>query len=347
MALKDVRSEGQRTRKTSFDVGEVVGGSRKELAKMTHSQFKTWIEELEGIDETGNAADKVVTKKLVDFDFKSEYKNGVEYKCAVAKELILNKIDRHCSIDSPAARDIYLKQIIFIRDEWKSIQSYKIFKEWIKNFFQFDSRITFIQELEKLEAPKRQQEKNYGYPMDLIEEYYKDYPDFQSILENHVNGYSTDNFRKWIISNHEKFPETLKEIVERFYLGDCVFKTIILGEASLEEFLGVLVDGSINDKWPEEYKPKKRSRPRIPVGNGVEDGLKRVLPKEFIKTNQRGIVFKDPRSFGEFFGFRAVEFGNYVSDKEATHALFAFTESFCDIAELIGIPYKMIGLKEL
>lgn len=309
--LDDVRTEKQERKRTSFDIGERVFGSKKQLRAMSKSKLIDQVNYIESLDLTGELADEIVNKKLYPFSLDDEKKNGVEYRAALGKMYYLYKIPFKVPINYSKVRQFYLELLIDINTEFSKITTWEQFLDWVKQ----DDRLNkdFI-------------ELNL---FDLLNQIIEDE---QASLE----------FAK--ATKRDEVDEITMKSLKYLSYGKSLIEYYRLNLSDRVNFFKILVE-RFDNEWPAEEKKQRKSRLVKPHRHeGVERGLERVLPHDFIKQNKHNAVFVDPRDFAAFFGFRSIEFGHYISDSEARHALFAFTESFCDIAEYFEIPYNAIGL---
>ncbi|MFK4254590.1 hypothetical protein [Streptomyces angustmyceticus] len=95
--IRDIRTEKQATNKVSYDVGELIGGSRKELAELRKAFEEKQSSELLEIIEKINPmlSEELISKKqfFKYFSFEAEKEKGTQPAIAKLKQLILHRVD--------------------------------------------------------------------------------------------------------------------------------------------------------------------------------------------------------------------------------------------------------------
>lgn len=84
-------------------------------------------------------------------------------------------------------------------------------------------------------------------------------------------------------------------------------------------------------------KTKKKKKVHKPV-------WERKLPERPDRIGGAQSPVHKPEDLVSFFGFRGVQFGNYVSDEHGFEHLLHSSEAFMDLAEILGLSYQAMSL---
>ena len=90
---KDIRTQAQKNRELAYDVGDKVGGARKDDFEARFKEKPT-LEGLANLEKENSAvAEKLVTKAnlLPKVDFQAEHDNGADLQTALMKKLDLKQ----------------------------------------------------------------------------------------------------------------------------------------------------------------------------------------------------------------------------------------------------------------
>ena len=93
------------------------------------------------------------------------------------------------------------------------------------------------------------------------------------------------------------------------------------------------------DGWPTETKEvTRKERVKQPERELAKNPMRRGLP------DYRQGISATPEMFQETFGFRGVEFGNWVNQQERQANLNMAFDALCDLSDVLGVPKKEISL---
>ncbi|MGE7843642.1 LPD1 domain-containing protein [Lysinibacillus sp. NPDC093712] len=321
----DVRTQVQKKRKVSFDVGAKIGGAPKDLEEK-RNLFKLspnvgLLEEIAAEDEV--IADGLAKKTNIFnwFSLDKCQENGVDIHAAYGMSLLIRRVPSDCSKLSMNRRQ-YINLLIKISETLKDVRT-------IEHLFLFLSRMqTLISTdrlyhytIRKLETLKGELEKLSAEPIKNEVEIKKLSLDQQHLL-GCLNVYD--------LGTSIKFNE-LKSIVD-----------LLTSQNKLREF-----NKSIKKyaTW-EQYNKENKLENKANVKKGSSKPVwERKLPSHPRRTSD---IFTPemnvPAMFKEYFGFRAIEFGNWVEDSIGEAHLNNAAKAFTDLAELLAVTNDKISL---
>lgn len=142
--VQDIRTEGQLNRSISYDVGEKIGGARKDIAKEREAFLTkptvSLLDELEEHDVSVAAAVIIRDTFFKWFSFDDCQKRGVEPGVAKAIQLFINRIPKE-SADSRIERRKYTNTMLFISELLQAVKTredFYSFEKRMKNFLTAD-----------------------------------------------------------------------------------------------------------------------------------------------------------------------------------------------------------------
>lgn len=132
--IQDVRSEAQANRKIAYDMGEKIGGARKDIYALRKAfeekQTEENLQDLENVSAIV-AAEMVTRNELFkNFSLKDEYTKGTDPVVARIKQLLIQRIDKF-PVDSTESRQAYFRAAKFIDLELEHIYTLQDLVNWI------------------------------------------------------------------------------------------------------------------------------------------------------------------------------------------------------------------------
>lgn len=318
VAVIDIRSEQQLNKKVSYDVGEKIGLARKDLAALRKgfedNQTFSALEEIENISSV--LAAQIITKSELfkSFSLEKEKENCTEPSVARAKQLIIQRVDATPSVDSKESREQYMKAVQFVLHRFKMIKV-------MEDLYSFISDVSSIIRYEN-NGNRSFYEKKIVELVAIQSDLEKGSEDYEKI----VNQLST---HKTIIRSIDRANRLgLSSLGKKF----CnLFKSKTSYRSTISNALKV-------ESWDELLgkKEKKSSGKRKPV-------WERTLPERPDRIGGAQSPVEKPEDLLQFFGFRGVEFGNYVEDHKGFEHLLRSSEAMMDLAEILEVDYPAIS----
>lgn len=322
----DVRHEAQANRKIAYDVGEKIGGSRKDLAALrkmfmenpTMENFKNVFQE----DEI--AADELITRDVFFDWFSLEvcYQNQVDFHAAYAMHLMIRRLpkDAYGLLNKQA----YVAALDLISDEMKRV---KTFKEFDLMFSRFSTMASCVPSVVT----------SYERRKKLILDKF-DPTDNQEIVRN-----KKEKVMYYDASLHltERYDTYRLDQLGRFYELISSNKKIRSFNTSINKFTSwdsYLLTHPFKQGNGTKGKTIKGTRSNKPV-------WERVLPQQPTHNSPFTLeAFKSPEAFRQYFNFRAVEYGNYVNDEMGFKHMNNCASGYVDLSHLLGIPHEKVSL---
>lgn len=308
--ISDIRTEVQKGRKVSYDVGEKIGGARKD----EHQLKERFISEksLASLLELENAsaifAAELVTRDQLfeNFSLENERENGINHQVAYFKKLIIQRIDK-------APKDTSESRQAFVHASMKIL-------ERLSNLKEVDELSPFITHTNQL---LRFEGSNRDYMLQRIDKY-------------------KEELAKAKEADKEKFQKAINTVTAQLdYLSeadDCKFSA--LGESFRNLFTK---QQSLNStlrrideikSWDDLLSPKTMAKsssgPRKPV-------WERELPERPDRIGGMVSTVEKPEELMQLFNFRAVEFGHYVDDQKGREHIFRSSEALMDLADILNL----------
>lgn len=310
--MNDIRSDVQANRKVAYDVGEKIGGARKDLA-LLRKQFSEEknIDVLSEIEKTSAvlAAELISKNELfAGFSLENERENGVDCKVARLKQLLIQRIDAQPS------------------DTEESRKSFFLASQELLN--RFNALVTWEQFSDFIDVMNKQmiyEGTNGSYTTNRLKE----------LEENLANTDKSDTLIIQATEHHiRKAKERLSHIEEANkynfrILGDS-FKNFFTKQQSVNSTLKAV---SKIKSWDELLAPKKSAN----TGKKNKPVWERELPERPDRNGGRVTTVSIPEDMLRDFNFRAVEFGNYVQDEKGLEHIFRCSEAFHDLADILGV----------
>jgi hypothetical protein len=314
----DIRTEQQSSRKVAYDAGVKLMGSKKEMARLRkefeNCQTKELLEEIEGYS-SAMAADIITKYELFKgFSLENEKEKGTEPAVARFKQLLLQRVSAVPSIDSKEGRTAFLHAAQYLIQTTESVTVW----DHVTPFFNTISDLV-----------RYEKSSNNYYENRIFE-----YKDVLSSLKKGTEEYEITErkykaYQEYLIKSIQAKEMTLSILGVKF---SKFFQSSASYSSTLTSAMKV-------NSWDELLAPKvkKASKERKPV-------WERTLPERPDRKGGAQTPVQKPEDAITFFGFKAIEFGHYVSDSKGTEHLIRSTEAMLDLAELLGVDYRSISL---
>lgn len=299
-SIADVRSDKQKGNNISYDIGEKIGGARKDLdsyrADFLAKPSINLLQEIEKMDI--RAAAEILNKKafFTWFSLEDCKERGVKPGIARSIQLFINRIPKE-SDDSQEARERYTRTLMILSTGLQGVhtqEEYYAFEKYIWALYGAEHQAKHITCVGNLKYQER------GYWM------LKDLADGLAIKEKSFKGSFWNYFHK---------PTSRAAALNRVFFE--------------EDWDNVLP--------PTTLKKEIIKKPR-------KVAWVRELPENPLRDAGSDLSITAPETFMKHFGFRAVEFGNWVEDKSASFHLRNAAEAYLDLAELLTLPIKSVSL---
>jgi hypothetical protein len=312
--IKDIRSEAQANRVLAYDVGDKVGGARKDTYIKSFTADPT-TQNLEALEKVApEVAQKMCVKKniLPPVDFEREHKNGVEINAAMLKQLIFDRIAPKPSGERAEDRMAYLQGINKLH---RIIAPIKTWDELRKTVSELG---TIARNGEGLEESKMKiaSAGKFGNSYTNVEYY-----------QNRI----------------DKATEA-KKMLDFEALGEKLNNFFTKGDSRVRTFQ-TIHDKKLN--WDNYFKPSEGGsdeKERSATRGATKKKWERMAVSEHQRAGGRATPIKKPEDMVKHFGMKGIEFGNWVDDASGLYHLKRSAEAFHDLADIVGVDDKDISL---
>lgn len=314
--VPDVRTEKQVNNKVSYDVGEKIGGARKDLAARKKAFLDIpsleALQELE--DESVQAAAELVSRNTFFswFSIESCQQKGIEAQAAKALQLLIHRIDK-VPADSKQDRENYTSACLFVSEQLRNV--------------------TTLQEFQNAEWRIKRLILSEGMNKDYVTRTIKS-------IEEQLS-YETN---EKIIQSLQNHLNSKKQTLELMHKADSL-NLSVLGTSFCNFFLSASSRKSAYQAiyTVDSYDDlQKKSTHR--GGKKTNPVWERKLPERPDRKGGKIISISKPEEFAQMFDFRAVEFGHYVQDSIGYDHLFRAAEALTDLANILDVPNQALGL---
>ncbi|MFC0273580.1 LPD1 domain-containing protein [Metabacillus herbersteinensis] len=318
--IKDVRTEQQTNKKIAYDVGTRLSGSRKEEARIRREfEQSNSVETLSELEELGAViAAEMVTKQQVfkSFSLDSEKDKGTSPVVARVKQLIIQRIDSHPSIDSPEARKSFLAASLKFKEILDDVKNED---EYISAYGKLGRHLSYESSSSNFSQKminKLQEELKQLDPEDCskYEAVVKDLSYYESRL-------------KQILQAKQEPMCCLGDKFVNFFTkrksADKTWETVLSKVSTWDDLLA-----------KKTVKSVQRAKPL----------WERTFPERPDRVGGRQSSVLIPEDLMNAFQFKAVEFGNYVSDEKGNEHILRASEAFFDLSDVIGIEDYSIAI---
>lgn len=313
--VADIRSEAQANRELAYDVGDKVGGARKDTFQKNFTTEPT-TQNLEALEKVApEVAQKMCVKKniLPPVDFEQEQKNGVEINAAMLKQLIYDRIAPKPVGDKPEDRAAYLNGIRQLHRVLAPIKTWDNLRKSVSELG------TIAREGDGL-AELKHKVANSGSASYFNHDYYNER-----------------------ISK----AEAAKKVMDFEAMGDKLNNFFTNGNSRVRTFQTV-VDKKLN--WDTYFKPSEAAangadeKDRSSTRGAGRKKWERMAVSEHQRTGGKETTVKKPEDMVKQFNMKGVEFGNWVDDSSGLYHLKRASEAFSDLADIIGVEDKDVSL---
>ncbi|MGE6755965.1 LPD1 domain-containing protein [Rossellomorea sp. NPDC071047] len=331
--VKDIRTEVQKNRSVSYDVGEKVGLARKDLHMLKKTFFESIsinsnlnsVDTLHEIEENSRSlAFDLVNKHILfdSFSLQAEKENSVLPSVAKFKQLIINRIASHPA-DSSKSRQAFVLATEKLLDRYSEIRDWDQMEDFISSM---NIQLKY--------------ENNTGESTQIrIEE-----------LEEMLFSYQTNSdeidpkrvtyIRNQLVIARKRLSEIQKANQHNYgVLGD-KFRSLFTKQASLNSSLKTAQKVK---EWDDLLQPKKKST----VKKTTKPVWERELPERPDRVGGRPTSVKKPEDMVSVFKFKGVEFGHWVEDQKAMEHIYRCSEAFMDLADVLGVQESKLAMNEL
>jgi hypothetical protein len=323
-AVKDIRSDVQKNRDIAYDVGDKIGGARKDEFSQSFA-MKPTLQNLEKLEKVSpELAQKLVTKKNLlgsgelGINFDQERKNGSELKTAMLKGLIYDRIAPKPQADTPEGRKAYLDAFQKIQRHIGGIKDFDQLRDSIRELSNMANRVESMKgaeaQLERSKRLKELQGSSFGY---INEEYYQKQVDA---------GKEASKFMDF-----DALGEKFNNLLTSYKARERTFDT-----------LNKKLRGKTWDNYNDASEEKKTATPK-PKGEGEKKKWERKAEAKDLRTGGRTTAVTKPEHMLKDFGLRGVEFGNWVDDSSGKYHMKRCAESFHDLSDVLGVSDKDVS----
>jgi len=345
--VNDIRTEKQANNETAYDVGAKIGGARKDVAV-----FDAFLKSLSG-QSLGDVekmspeqAQKLCVKKnlLKPVDFEADYKRGVDINVAITKQLIYDRITPKPSDDTPEARAGYLHAIKELQRQLEPVTSWDEFKKATRN----------LGDWMKAETPK-----NMGDQQRYLEYAQKQYEKEPTEDDLKERVYTPGSDVKWVTLTRDEWKKKKLDRVNdvkrdiEFAKKTAQSPYAPLGEKLTNFFTNyesrdrtMQTVASKNMTWDKYISKQKEASEAHKEEKGAKTKTKweKMMPAKIQRSGGRDTKVQKPEEMVKTFGFKGIEFGNWVDDKSGNFHLVKCAEAFHDLADILGLQDKDVSM---
>jgi hypothetical protein len=312
VAPKDIRSDAQKNRELAYDVGDKVGGARKDefIASFKEKPTAKNLEELEKM--SGAIAEKMVTKAnlLPKFDFQQEHDNGSDLPTAILKKLLFDRIAPKPEPSNPETRKAYMVAMSKIHRHFAGIKSFENMRDALREVSVMARQAKAGEEAENALARYEANPERWSY------------------------------FNGDVYKERAKVGKEAAKFMDFHALGD-KFHNILTNYESLNRSIDT-VRKNTQEGWEKYLTPQAKAAPKK---KGEENKRwEREAVAEHLRKGGKETKVKKPEDLMQEFNLRGVEFGNWVNDSSGLYHLKRSAEAFDDLSDIIGIDKKDISL---
>lgn len=313
-AVKDIRSEVQKNRTLAYDVGDKVGGARKDSFEQMFKEKPTMQNLAELEKDSGAVAEKLVTKKnlLPAYSFEEEHANGTDLTTALMKKLIFDRIAPKPEKNTPEERKAYMESMQKLHRQLGGIKTWENMRNAIRE----------LADIGYKGATGRTSERT----MDS----YREIPGrFSYINEEYHNKRIEDGKKARAMLDMSPLGNKLESFFTNYKSREATMKT---------------VNKNASEGWDKYLNPETKAKNGGTPKGGENKRWERKAEAKDLRTGGKAIKVQKPEELMKDFGVRGVEFGNWVNDSSGKYHLQRCAEAFSDLADTLGIEDKDIAL---
>ena len=317
--ILDIRTEKQRSNKISYDVGEKIGGAKKDL-EHNRERFmsKPTLSLLQLIEEQdkGTAAEVVQRDTFFSwFSLLDCKERGMSPAVAKALQLFIRRIPK-TSADTVEARSQYVKQMLFLAELLKTVTSPETYRMMERRIMHLISLQNYsVTQLEASIASRREM-LSYEDNPELIAYHTRE------IEEKQANVFCSEMAKDLCLTSLQG------SFLSYFYKG--------------KSRQSLLQSASAVSSW-DELLPSNGKEKDL-TGAVRKPVWERELPETPTREGGQAVHIENPEDFVLHFGFRASEFGHYLSDSKGKSHLLQSAQGYTDLATILGLSTKTVSL---
>jgi len=309
--VKDIRTEAQKNRELAYDVGDKIGGARKDTYQRNFYLNPT-PQALQELEQWAPELAQVACRKeniLKKVDFEAEYKRGTDVNVAFLKQLIYDRISPRPSEDTPEARMKYLSGIRELHRVLTPIKTWDDMQKAIRDLSDLARAGAGLAEAKHRLA-------NAGQYFYLNTEYYQ-----EKVRKGEEAKAKLD---------FEALGDKLNNFFTDYKARERTYKTLLSKKLSWDKYFNPNASAEPEKRKVERGAQKKR--------------WERRAVDEHQRTGGRETPVKKPEDMVKVFGMRGVEFGHWVDDAAGLYHLKRSAEAFHDLADILGMDDKDVSL---
>lgn len=307
-------SEKKNRKKIAYDVGEKIGGARKDEARLRKEfgELKS-VNSLQQLEQYSPVlASELIEKNglFQSFSLESEKEKGVDPVVARTKQLIIQRIDKTPSEDTAAGREAYFLATIQLQkllDPISSMDELIAFVYSIRSKLHYEKE-TFEYVQERLNYAKKQ--------LSMLSENDRNY----EVAKSDLIGY--EMFEASVIEAKKIPLRCLGKKFNNFFLNHrSANSTINNVQSKVDSW-----DDLLAQKGTKSIKATRKP----PV-------WERSLPDRLDRKGGRKTSVNGPEKLMNTFNFRAIEFGNYLTDEIGMNHIFRCSEAYLDLSDTLNM----------
>ncbi|MBD8523911.1 LPD1 domain-containing protein [Lysinibacillus fusiformis] len=326
----DVRTDVQRKQHKliSYDCGEKIGGARKDIEEWKRKFLENPSNEVlsELAEQNIHLATELANKKNIFswFDMEGLFNKGVEIRAAYGMSLLIRRLPTN---SKNLNLQEYMDALTLISGEFRRITT---FKQLVTTIKRFSILVTPEKDLVWYENTFTKYSKEY----DLAVENQKSYGDNLEV-----------NIKMLLSKLRNAFCYVMAILIQdQFGLSKLGTFSDLL--QSNKKFRTFVTSTEKFTSWTHYFEENKIRLEKASNNKGPRKSVwERELPVEPKRVGGREIEeIRKPEQFQEFFGFRAVEFGHWMSDDYGRAHLINSSRALVDLADILNIKDKHISL---
>lgn len=313
-SAKDIRTGAQKNRELAYDVGDKVGGARKDDYEARFKETPT-LEGLANLEkDNGAVAEKLVTKAnlLPKFNFEEEHANGTDLPTALLKKAIFDRIAPKPTENTPEERKAYMQSIQKIHRHLAGIKT-------------FDNMKNAVHELSDIGYKGA---KGYGSQV-TMDKYRANPGSFSYINEEYHNKQIEEGNKAKAQLDMLPLGNKLENFFVNYDSRKATFKTVAKNASS---------------GWDTYLNPETKAKNGGTPKGGENKKWERKAVAEHLRKGGSPVKVAKPEDMAKQFGLRGIEFGHWVNDASGKYHLQRSAEAFSDLAGILGIDDKDVSL---
>lgn len=345
--VADVRSEGQKGRAVSYDVGEELAGARKHEENMREGFIKKpSLDNLDKLEKiSARAARKAVAKDNMlpkgEDALRKEYNAGTDLPTYLLKQAIYGRVAARPD-DSPEARRQYvaaLQRLQAVLEPVRKAHDLKAVMDDMGNWLTHDHDA-----LQKEAANLRERIKHPAKASDMVK---PEYLPKGAIWDAQDQA----DRRNRIVENRLKQVEDRLETAKRgvglnFKALGSSFENFFTDQKSLDSTVSRVNAKAkeLGNNWDGILSPDDKKTLTAPKEKKNKIKWEREMPEQLQRKGGRKTPVAKPEDAVKAFGFRGVQFGHWVDDASGRYHLEKASEAFHDLADTLGLKDQDVSM---